>query len=274
MDNNLNKMSPDDNGYKKPLGGPGNNNDKNDDDKNKKKNQKIILIIVAALVTLMLVTTFSTLIASTTSEEIEYSEFLIMLEKKEVEKVEIEADGTIKITPINGKVTLTGEKFVYCTKMLSADKLYDVLDESKVAFKVNKSDTGTSFIEMILSWVIPFAFIYLIFGIVMRKMSKGGGMMGGVGKSNAKVYVEKATGINFKDVAGQDEAKESLKEIVDFLHNPGKYAQIGAKLPKGALLVGPPGTGKTLLAKAVAGEAKVPFFSLEKRKKQHLVLFL
>ena len=113
-------------------------------------------------------------------------------------------------------------------------------------------------------YVLPFLFIYVIFAFVYRRISKGGGMMGGmgVGKSNAKVYVQKKTGVTFKDVAGQDEAKESLTEIVDFLHNPDKYSKIGAKLPKGALLVGPPGTGKTLLAKAVAGEANVPFFSL------------
>ena len=113
----------------------------------------------------------------------------------------------------------------------------------------------------ILSYLIPIAFIWILLGIAMRRMERSGGAMG-VGKSNAKVYVERETGVTFRDVAGQDEAKESLQEVVDFLHNPAKYRDIGAKLPKGALLVGPPGTGKTLLAKAVAGEAKVPFFSL------------
>lgn len=125
-------------------------------------------------------------------------------------------------------------------------------------------DQSSSIIDFLLVYVLPILFIYLMFTFVYRRLSKGGGMMGGmgVGKNTAKVYVQKQTGVTFKDVAGQDEAKESLTEIVDFLHNPDKYASIGAKLPKGALLVGPPGTGKTLLAKAVAGEANVPFFSL------------
>ncbi len=271
MDNNLNSnfnesfndVPPKKNGGQ---GGNGNNNNSNgnrdDDDKDKRKNQKIILVIVAALVTIMLVSSFSTFISNTTSKEILYSDFLEMIEEEEVESVEIDADGTIVITPKKAQTTITGQKLVYWTMALSSDKLYDVLEEAGVEFKVNKADTSSSLIEIVLSWVIPFLFIYLIFGLVMKKMSKGGGLMGGVGKSNAKVYVEKATGVTFKDVAGQNEAKESLKEIVDFLHDPGKYVEIGAKLPKGALLVGPPGTGKTLLAKAVAGEAKVPFFSL------------
>lgn len=241
-------------------GGGGNN--RNDDDK--RKNQKIILIIVAALVTIMIVTSFTTFMNNATSEEITYSKFLSMLDEGQVDSVEIDSDGTIIVTPKNAKSTQYGTKKTYWTMILSTDKLYDRLEEANVEWKVDKADTGSSIVEIVLSWVLPFLFIYLIFGIVMRRMSKGGGgFMGGVGKSNAKMYgIEKATGVTFKDVAGQDEAKESLTEIVDFLHNPGKYAQIGAKLPKGALLVGPPGTGKTLLAKAVAGEAKVPFLSL------------
>ena len=241
-------------------GGGGNN--RNDDDK--RKNQKIILIIIAALVTIMIVTSFTTFMNNATSEEITYSKFLSMLDDGQVDSVEIDSDGTIIITPKNAKSTQYGTKKTYWTMILSTDKLYDRLTEAKVEWRVDKADTGSSIVEIVLSWVLPFLFIYLIFGIVMRRMSKGGGgLMGGVGKSNAKMYgIEKATGVTFKDVAGQDEAKESLTEIVDFLHNPGKYAQIGAKLPKGALLVGPPGTGKTLLAKAVAGEAKVPFLSL------------
>ena len=241
-------------------GGGGNN--RNDDDK--RKNQKIILIIVAALVTIMIVTSFTTFMNNATSEEITYSKFLSMLDEGQVDSVEIDSDGTIIVTPKNAKSTQYGTKKTYWTMILSTDKLYDRLEEANVEWKVDKADTGSSIVEIVLSWVLPFLFIYLIFGIVMRRMSKGGGgFMGGVGKSNAKMYgIEKATGVTFKDVAGQDEAKESLTEIVDFLHNPGKYAEIGAKLPKGALLVGPPGTGKTLLAKAVAGEAKVPFLSL------------
>ncbi len=212
----------------------------------------------------MIVTSFTTFMNNATSEEITYSKFLSMLDDGQVDSVEIDSDGTIIITPKNAKSTQYGTKKTYWTMILSTDKLYDRLTEAKVEWRVDKADTGSSIVEIVLSWVLPFLFIYLIFGIVMRRMSKGGGgLMGGVGKSNAKMYgIEKATGVTFKDVAGQDEAKESLTEIVDFLHNPGKYAQIGAKLPKGALLVGPPGTGKTLLAKAVAGEAKVPFLSL------------
>lgn len=274
MDNNLNESNYNEsfndvppnnnrggnNGDKNGNGGNGNN--RNDDDK--RRNQKIILIIVAALVTIMLVTSFTSFMNNATSEEITYSRFLTMLDEGQVDSVEIDSDGTIIVTPKNAKSTQYGTKQTYWTMILSTDKLYDRLEEANVEWKVDKADTSSSIVEIVLSWVLPFLFIYLIFGIVMRRMSKGGGgLMGGVGKSNAKMYgLEKATGVTFKDVAGQDEAKESLTEIVDFLHNPGKYAQIGAKLPKGALLVGPPGTGKTLLAKAVAGEAKVPFLSL------------
>lgn len=138
------------------------------------------------------------------------------------------------------------------------------LDEAGVAtYEAKEADAGVEILLVILNWILPIAILFFFFNFMMRRMGGGGGGgIMGVGKSNAKVYVQKETGITFKDVAGEDEAKESLKEIVDFLHNPGKYTKIGAKLPKGALLVGPPGTGKTLLAKAVAGEAKVPFFSL------------
>ncbi len=260
--NNYRGQDGGNNGRNGGNGGNGGGNNRNDDDR--RKNQKIILIIVAALVTIMLVTSFTTLLTNTKTEEITYSKFLTMLDDGKIDSVEIDSDGTIIITPKNAESTQYGTKKTYWTMVLSTDKLYDRLEEANVEWKVDKADTSSSIIEIVLSWVLPFLFIYLIFGIVMRKMSKsGGGFMGGVGKSNAKMYgVEKATGVTFKDVAGQDEAKESLTEIVDFLHNPGKYAEIGAKLPKGALLVGPPGTGKTLLAKAVAGEAKVPFFSL------------
>ena len=147
---------------------------------------------------------------------------------------------------------------------LSAEKLQEEVEDSKVDWKVNDESTNSMIMEFIVSWILPFVLIYFIMGFFLRRMTggMGGGGIMGVGKSNAKMYEQKKTGVTFRDVAGQEEAKESLKEIVDFLHNPGKYAKIGAKLPKGALLVGPPGTGKTLLAKAVAGEAGVPFFSL------------
>ena len=142
--------------------------------------------------------------------------------------------------------------------MTLSQKLYD----AGVEFEQEIPDTTQSMLfDMFVTVILPIVLFVIVINYVMRRMSKGGGMMG-IGKSNAKVYVEKKTGVTFQDVAGQDEAKESLQEVVDFLHNPGKYTGIGAKLPKGALLVGPPGTGKTLLAKAVAGEAQVPFFSL------------
>ena len=150
----------------------------------------------------------------------------------------------------------------YYTGNVSDDTLVKRLDKAGVEFKAQIPDTASSLImDIFITVILPIVLLVFMFNFLMKKMSKGGGMMG-IGKSNAKMYVEKQTGVTFKDVAGQDEAKESLQEVVDFLHNPGKYTSVGAKLPKGALLVGPPGTGKTLLAKAVAGEAKVPFFSL------------
>ena len=150
----------------------------------------------------------------------------------------------------------------YYTGNVSDDTLVKRLDKAGVEFKSQIPDTASSLImDIFITVILPIVLLVFMFNFLMKKMSKGGGMMG-IGKSNAKMYMEKQTGVTFLDVAGEDEAKESLQEVVDFLHNPGKYTGIGAKLPKGALLVGPPGTGKTLLAKAVAGEAKVPFFSL------------
>ena len=150
----------------------------------------------------------------------------------------------------------------YYTGVVSDDTLVRRLDKAGVEFRSKVPDTASSLImEVVITVILPVVLLVFMFSFLMKKMSKGGGMMG-IGKSNAKMYMEKQTGVTFQDVAGEDEAKESLQEVVDFLHNPGKYTGIGAKLPKGALLVGPPGTGKTLLAKAVAGEAKVPFFSL------------
>ena len=145
--------------------------------------------------------------------------------------------------------------------MESVDKLTERLEGTGIKFEYKKPDAAGEIISMLVSVLLPTILLFVLLTVFMRRMNKGGGMMG-VGKSRAKAYIQKDTGITFRDVAGQDEAKESLQEVVDFLHNPGKYTTIGAKLPKGALLVGPPGTGKTLLAKAVAGEAHVPFFSL------------
>lgn len=186
--------------------------------------------------------------------EIKYSEFLEMLDKKEVESVKL-SSGKVTITPVEKKGDLN--KKTYYAVLAPDYNIVDRLDKAGVEFE----EVAESNWSEILWYVIPFVLVWGFLIFAMRNMSKGGGIMG-VGKSNAKLYVEKETGVTFADVAGQDEAKESLTEMVDFLHNPEKYTKIGARLPKGALLVGPPGTGKTLLAKAVAGEAGVPFFSL------------
>ncbi|MGN0153154.1 MAG: ATP-dependent zinc metalloprotease FtsH, partial [Lachnospiraceae bacterium] len=193
--------------------------------------------------------------------EISYSEFLDMLDEGKVKSVRIYSSSIEIVPKEEGKSA--GKKIYYATR-ISDINLVDRLEEAKKKGELDYTavdESNTAMIGNILSWVLMIGVFYLIIWLFMRSMSKGGGMMG-VGKSNAKMYVEKKTGVTFADVAGQEESKESLKEMVDFLHNPKKYLEIGAKLPKGALLVGPPGTGKTLLAKAVAGEANVPFFSL------------
>ena len=206
-----------------------------------------------------------------TTEEISYDEFLTMVDEGKVEEVMIGSDKLV-ITP---KEKVTTEQFfygivnmqpeftkTYYTGIVDDETLSARLYASGVRYYSQIPDTASAlFWNFIFTIVLPFGGIFLIMILMTRKISKGGGLMG-IGKSNAKMYVQKETGITFKDVAGQDEAKESLQEVVDFLHNPKKYTEVGAKLPKGALLVGPPGTGKTLLAKAVAGEAKVPFFSV------------
>lgn len=237
-------------------GGPDGPNRQN---KSPKKKQTMIIIIIAAVITLIGSTIMSTLLENATTKEITYNEFLEMIEKDEIEKIKFTTTKII-ITPKDSDEGYF--KFTYWTTALNDDELLPKLNKTKIEYKGEVTDSQSSIVTFLLEWILPFAFIYFIMAMVFRRIGKGGGMMGGVGKSNAKIYVEKETGVTFRDVAGQEEAKESLKEIVDFLHNPGKYSSIGAKLPKGALLVGPPGTGKTLLAKAVAGEAKVPFFSL------------
>ena len=190
--------------------------------------------------------------------EISYNEFLKKVDDGKVEEVVIQSS-RIVITEKKEK----GQKIAkeYYTGVVRDDSLAERLEKADVKFSQQIPDTTSAIIAQTLFTLLPVFLLIGVFVWMTRKMSKGGGMMG-IGKSNAKMYVEKQTGVTFKDVAGQDEAKESLQEVVDFLHNPGKYTSVGAKLPKGALLVGPPGTGKTLLAKAVAGEANVPFFSL------------
>ncbi|MCI8559197.1 MAG: ATP-dependent zinc metalloprotease FtsH [Lachnospiraceae bacterium] len=236
---------------------PGNNNGGGDNNKNPKNRQNILMILIAAMVA-MLAWSYLTGMGSS-STVITYDEFIEMLENGEIESVEMTSN-QIKI--VAKEKNARGGDVIYTTGIMPDYQLEEKLLEAGVTHGAPISDMREMVLSVIINFLLPVALIWLIFGIVMRKMG-GGGMMGmGVGKSKAKVYIEKETGVTFKDVAGEEEAKESLQEVVDFLHNPGKYAEIGAKLPKGALLVGPPGTGKTLLAKAVAGEAHVPFFSL------------
>ena len=229
--------------------------------KNNQKNNKqgFGIIIITTLIAAVIVLGLYQLMEESTSKEIAYSEFLKMVDDGKVEEVRIGANELI-ITPKEEKVP--GLKVKYFTGKVEDENLSQRLYEAGVKYGAEIPDsTSAMLFNILISIVLPFAFIWIGLSFLMRRMSKSGGMMG-IGKSNAKMYVEKETGVTFRDVAGEDEAKESLQEVVDFLHNPGKYTGIGAKLPKGALLVGPPGTGKTLLAKAVAGEAKVPFFSL------------
>ena len=197
-------------------------------------------------------------------KKISYSKFLTMLEKGEIKKVQV-ADRKIYIEPKTQQNPLMKTTYytVSMNDALLVNRLKEAEDNNKISSYEQQDSSGSNAIlSVMVSYVLPFVLIYAMMYFVMRGIGKGGGMMGSVGKSNAKVYVEKKTGVTFADVAGQDEAKESLTEMVAFLHNPGKYIEIGARLPKGALLVGPPGTGKTLLAKAVAGESNVPFFSM------------
>ena len=247
-----------------------------------------IILFTTLLVTFVVMALYS-LMQGSNPEEITYDRFLELVEEGDVESVELGSSRILITLTDDARKEIFGSGAAsgsiadqlqsqssssqsedsgtenppdYYTGYVSDDTLAQRLDEAGVEFKGTVPDTaGSVFFELMVTLVLPVVLFGLLFMFVMRKISKGGGMMG-IGKSNAKVYMEKETGVTFQDVAGQDEAKESLQEVVDFLHNPGKYTGIGAKLPKGALLVGPPGTGKTLLAKAVAGEAKVPFFSL------------
>ena len=233
-------------------------NKKNDPNKQKNIRTAVVMVVICLGITFL----FSNLLnryRNGNQEEITYSEFLTMLDKKEVKEVTIDETKLI-IEPTEQSNPMM--KTTYYTVAITDYKLVDRLADADVKFSKKDNSSSATIASVLLSYVLPFVLIYGAMFFIMRNLGKGGGMMGSVGKSNAKVYVEKKTGVTFADVAGQDEAKESLTEMVDFLHNPGKYIKIGARLPKGALLVGPPGTGKTLLAKAVAGEANVPFFSL------------
>ena len=238
-----------------------NNNNKNN--KNKNNKQGWVLVIITTLITSFLVLGLLEFAGKATNKEVGYNEFLAMIEKGEVKEVIIGQDKIlIKPNTQTENALLPAIEITYYTGIMQDEKLVDRLEAAGVKYGKEIPDTASAvFWNFMLTVVVPFALIFVCMNFLMKKMSRGGGMMG-IGKSNAKMYVEKETGVTFKDVAGQDEAKESLQEVVDFLHNPKKYTEVGAKLPKGALLVGPPGTGKTLLAKAVAGEAHVPFFSV------------
>ena len=224
-----------------------------------KNKQTFLIIIICLLISMILMGVFSNLMNRSTSREISYDQFMEMVKEDQVKEVTIES-GKLTVKPKEQKYK--GLEITYSATLVGDENsLRDMLDEKNIKFEKKLPDSTASVIATILNFLIPVLLLVATFTLIWRMMNKGGGMMG-VGKSKAKTYVQKETGITFKDVAGQDEAKESLQEVVDFLHNPAKYAAIGAKLPKGALLVGPPGTGNTLLAKAVAGEAHVPFFSL------------
>ena len=225
-----------------------------------KNHQSILAFLICLLVTLVCFALFTNMLKDNSSE-ISYDKFIDMVDKDQVKEVTIQSS-TLTIVPKKQNSKYEDVSY-YTTKTEDSTALTKRLEGKGIKFETDPPDAFGEFIAMILSVVLPTLLLFGLLMFSMRRMNKGGGIMGmGVGKSKAKAYVQKETGVTFKDVAGQDEAKESLQEVVDFLHNPEKYTAIGAKLPKGALLVGPPGTGKTLLAKAVAGEAQVPFFSL------------
>ncbi len=235
-------------------------------DNNSNKNKKpggswkplIVMLVISVGLTLLFWGTLQRFKQGTV-EEIKYSQFMDMLENGEIESIEV-SDTAIVIHPVKPEDGHSYQKVTYTTLRVYDIYLIDKLEAAGIEYEEAKDNSNAWWLS-IVQFLLMLGVIYLVMSLFMRLISKNG-MMGGVGKSRAKVYVEKKTGVTFADVAGQEEAKESLVEMVDFLHNPKKYLEIGAKLPKGALLVGPPGTGKTLLAKAVAGEANVPFFSL------------
>lgn len=235
-------------------------NNKRRDDKQQKR-MRIVSIVVAILAAFILTSFTTYLFDSATKKEISYTQFIQLLENNQVKEVVFD-DKKIVITPVDEGKTLV--PITYWTTNIEDPELVNELKTkyTTVDFKGEQPSTWGTLLFTLAEWILPLAFFFIMFRMLMRRSGGGDGGIFGVGKSNAKMYVQKETGVTFKDVAGQHEAKESVVEMVDFLHNPGKYTSIGAKLPKGALLVGPPGTGKTLLARAVAGEAHVPFFSL------------
>ena len=253
MDNNLDNNQG---GRRPDKGDPRRDQDPN---RNKKNHQSILAFLICLLVTLVCFSLFTNMLQDNSSE-ITYDKFIDMVNNDEVKSVTLQSDN---LTIVPKKQVNPYQEISYYTNLTEDETaLTKRLEGTGIIFKSEPPDAFGEFMAMMLSVLLPSVLLFVLLMFFMRRINKGGGGMMGVGKSRAKAYVQKETGITFKDVAGQDEAKESLQEVVEFLHNPGKYVEIGAKLPKGALLVGTPGTGKTLLAKAVAGEAHVPFFSL------------
>ena len=242
---------------------PQDNKPQNNDDG--RQGRRIVFLMVAALIATLLINSVYTSIANAYLSEIPYNEFQEYLDKDEIAELEFQSDRIVILTREEAKKPAAQQRMYYTGIIPNYDnsELKAQLDKQGVIYNTEIVEQASPIVTFILTWLLPIIIMYALFSLLMRSMSKRmGGGIGGIGESKAKVYMEKSTGVTFADVAGQDEAKESLVEIIDFLHNPQKYAAIGAKLPKGALLVGPPGTGKTLLAKAVAGEASVPFFSI------------
>ena len=224
------------------------------------KNRQSILAFLICLLISLVCLSFVTDMMSDKSSEITYDKFIEMVEKDQIKEVTLQS-GVLTVVPKIQKSYYQNVSYKV-NQMEDADALTKRLEGTDIVFHYEQPDAMGEFVSTMISVLLPTVVLFFMLMFFMRRMNKGGNGIMGVGKSRAKAYVQKETGVTFKDVAGQEEAKESLQEVVDFLHNPGKYTAIGAKLPKGALLVGPPGTGKTLLAKAVAGEANVPFFSL------------
>ena len=239
---------------------PQDNKPQNGDDG--RQGRRIIFLMVAALIATLLINSLYTTIANAYLSEITYNEFQTYLDKDEIAELEFQSDRMVILTRDEAKKPSSQQRLYYTGYIpnVSNDDLKARLDAQGVEYNTEIVEQASPIVTFVVTWLLPVIIMYALFSLLMRGMTKR--MGGGIGESKAKVYMEKSTGVTFADVAGQDEAKESLVEIIDFLHNPQKYAAIGAKLPKGALLVGPPGTGKTLLAKAVAGEASVPFFSI------------
>lgn len=279
-DKNLNQFE-NGNGYNNGNRGNGQGGSGGNNGNQPPRKPSILLIIMTALSIFFMVYMMYSMLTggSSNNREVSYSQFLEDLEADKVESVQVNGESAKILVTLKGEETaqtnpqtLPGIYSMMFSQQASSEQYYTLMmeDFNKLTERLQEhgvtatrviSNTSSLLMEILLTVILPIAAIWLVAGLLFRKMGGSGGPMG-VGKSNAKVYVQKETGVTFKDVAGEDEAKESLVEVVDFLHNPGKYSQIGAKLPKGALLVGPPGTGKTLLARAVAGEAHVPFFSL------------